>query len=123
MWIIDCVRMYGVGHVGMVVLTSAGVGKTSLVHLICHKEVFSSPSWTVGCSVEVKASWFTCSINSAVKVVSECIHPCLRLPSPVARIWQDPFLSLFYLLPGVLGRRRLTISQQWKGRVLPTGQW
>ena len=43
-------------HVGMVVLTSAGVGKTSLVHLICHKEVFSSPSWTVGCSVEVKVS-------------------------------------------------------------------
>ena len=40
----------------MVVLTSAGVGKTSLVHLICHKEVFSSPSWTVGCSVEVKVS-------------------------------------------------------------------
>ncbi len=31
-----------------------GVGKTSLVHVICHKEALSNPGWTVGCSVEVK---------------------------------------------------------------------
>ena len=31
-----------------------GVGKTSLIHLICHREVLSNPSWTVGCNVEVK---------------------------------------------------------------------
>lgn len=32
---------------------SSGVGKTSLVHLISHGSSFRSPSWTVGCSVEV----------------------------------------------------------------------
>lgn len=32
----------------------AGVGKTSLIHLICRREVLSNPSWTVGCNVEVK---------------------------------------------------------------------
>lgn len=32
----------------------SGVGKTSLVHLICHSEPINNPSWTVGCSVEVK---------------------------------------------------------------------
>ncbi len=31
-----------------------GVGKTSLVHRICHREPLSNPAWTVGCSVEVK---------------------------------------------------------------------
>lgn len=32
----------------------AGVGKTSLVHLICHNEPCHNPSATIGCSVEVK---------------------------------------------------------------------
>lgn len=31
-----------------------GVGKTSLVHLICQQQPISNPSWTIGCSVEVK---------------------------------------------------------------------
>lgn len=31
-----------------------GVGKTSLTHLICHQQPISNPSWTIGCSVEVK---------------------------------------------------------------------
>lgn len=31
-----------------------GVGKTSLVHLISHNKPIKSPSWTVGCSAEVK---------------------------------------------------------------------
>ncbi|KAJ9598289.1 hypothetical protein L9F63_011029, partial [Diploptera punctata] len=30
------------------------VGKTSLTNLICHNQPISNPSWTVGCSVEVK---------------------------------------------------------------------
>lgn len=34
----------------------AGVGKTSLVHLICHNEPQSNPSATIGCSVEVKVT-------------------------------------------------------------------
>ena len=31
-----------------------GVGKTSLVHLICHNEPIGNPSWTIGCSTDVK---------------------------------------------------------------------
>lgn len=31
-----------------------GVGKSSLTHLICHQQPISNPSWTIGCSVEVK---------------------------------------------------------------------
>ena len=31
-----------------------GVGKTSLVHLICHNDVLTSPAYTIGCSVEVR---------------------------------------------------------------------
>lgn len=32
----------------------AGVGKSSLVHMVSHNEPISNPSWTVGCSVEVR---------------------------------------------------------------------
>lgn len=32
----------------------AGVGKTSLTHLIANNEALTSPGWTVGCAVEVK---------------------------------------------------------------------
>ena len=35
-----------------------GVGKTSLVHLICHGEVLGNSSWTIGCSVEVRIHEF-----------------------------------------------------------------
>jgi len=35
-------------------LVDSGVGKSSLTHLIAHKEPISKTSWTVGCSVEVK---------------------------------------------------------------------
>ena len=31
-----------------------GVGKTSLVHQICHSAPIDNPYWTIGCSVEVK---------------------------------------------------------------------
>lgn len=32
----------------------SGVGKTALLHLICHKKTLSSPSPTIGCQLEVK---------------------------------------------------------------------
>ncbi|KYN05786.1 Rab-like protein 3 [Cyphomyrmex costatus] len=32
----------------------AGVGKTSLTHLICQQQPIGNPAWTIGCSVEVK---------------------------------------------------------------------
>lgn len=41
-------------RVRIVVVGDAGVGKTSLVHLICHSEPVLNPYWTIGCSVEVK---------------------------------------------------------------------
>uniref|UniRef100_A0A3P8STL3 Rab-like protein 3 n=1 Tax=Amphiprion percula TaxID=161767 RepID=A0A3P8STL3_AMPPE len=31
-----------------------GVGKSSLVHLLCQNQVLGNPSWTVGCSVDVR---------------------------------------------------------------------
>ena len=36
--------------------TFSGVGKTSLVNLICHNESLPSPAWTIGCSVETKVT-------------------------------------------------------------------
>jgi len=35
------------------VLGDTGVGKTSLVHLLCSGKVLTNPSWTVGCNFEV----------------------------------------------------------------------
>ncbi|XP_044727125.1 rab-like protein 3 isoform X2 [Chrysoperla carnea] len=43
-----------IDKVRVIVLGDSGVGKTSLVHLISHNKVIRSPSWTIGCSVEVK---------------------------------------------------------------------
>lgn len=40
--------------VKILVVGDSGVGKTSLVHLICHQEVLKRPNWTIGCSVDVK---------------------------------------------------------------------
>lgn len=34
------------------------MGKTSLVHLICHGEALGNSSWTIGCSVEVRIHEF-----------------------------------------------------------------
>ncbi|CAG8801272.1 13653_t:CDS:2, partial [Dentiscutata erythropus] len=33
-------------------------GKTSLVHILCHNEALRNPTWTIGCSVDVKKSYF-----------------------------------------------------------------
>lgn len=46
--------MAAVEKVRVFVVGDSGVGKTSLVHLICHDESISSPAWTIGCTVEVK---------------------------------------------------------------------
>ncbi|VEN48307.1 unnamed protein product [Callosobruchus maculatus] len=41
-------------RVKILVLGDTGVGKTSFVNLAAHNEPLRSPSWTVGCSVEIK---------------------------------------------------------------------
>ncbi|KAK3603301.1 hypothetical protein CHS0354_025906 [Potamilus streckersoni] len=46
--------MSSVEKVKILVVGDSGVGKTSLVQLICHNEPTSNPGWTIGCSVEVK---------------------------------------------------------------------
>ncbi|EDO47568.1 predicted protein [Nematostella vectensis] len=46
--------MAAVEKVRIAVVGDSGVGKTSLVHLICHEESISSAAWTIGCTVEVK---------------------------------------------------------------------
>ncbi|CAG8585023.1 12271_t:CDS:2 [Ambispora leptoticha] len=37
----------------IVVVGDSGVGKTCLVHILCHNEVLRNPTWTIGSSVEV----------------------------------------------------------------------
>lgn len=46
--------MSAIDRVRIMVLGDSGVGKTSFVHLAAHNEPIKSPSWTVGCSVEMK---------------------------------------------------------------------
>lgn len=38
----------------ILVLGDSGVGKSSLIHLICHSSVLSSPQWTIGASIDLK---------------------------------------------------------------------
>ncbi|MGH0172607.1 UNVERIFIED_CONTAM: hypothetical protein FKN15_069582 [Acipenser sinensis] len=40
--------------VKLLIVTITRVGKSSLVHLLCHNQVLGNPSWTVGCSVDVR---------------------------------------------------------------------
>ncbi|XP_013414758.1 rab-like protein 3 [Lingula anatina] len=46
--------MAATDKVRILVVGDSGVGKTSLVHMICHNEPMLNPSWTIGCSVDVK---------------------------------------------------------------------
>ena len=59
-----------------------GVGKTSLVNLICHNESLPSPAWTIGCFVETKVfqqlkssprfgSFFLSSLNGTIQETFE----------------------------------------------------
>lgn len=38
----------------ILVLGDSGVGKSSLIYLICHSTVLNSAQWTIGCSIDVK---------------------------------------------------------------------
>ena len=50
-----CLNDFQVTEFRSFIITSCtGVGKSSLVHLICYNNVLSNPSTTIGCSVEVK---------------------------------------------------------------------
>ncbi|KAG7467297.1 hypothetical protein MATL_G00151910 [Megalops atlanticus] len=46
--------MAALDKVKVLVLGDSGVGKSSLVHLLCQNQVLGNPSWTVGCSVDVR---------------------------------------------------------------------
>uniref|UniRef100_A0A1B6CF27 Rab-like protein 3 n=1 Tax=Clastoptera arizonana TaxID=38151 RepID=A0A1B6CF27_9HEMI len=46
--------MAAIDKVKVLVVGDSGVGKSSLTHLISLNEPIGNPSWTVGCSVEVK---------------------------------------------------------------------
>ncbi|XP_057369230.1 rab-like protein 3 isoform X1 [Daphnia carinata] len=43
-----------IDKVRIIVIGDSGVGKTSLIHTLCHGEPIVNPSWTIGCSVDVK---------------------------------------------------------------------
>ncbi|XP_042810647.1 rab-like protein 3 isoform X2 [Panthera tigris] len=49
-----CGKMASLDRVKVLVLGDSGVGKSSLVHLLCQNQVLGNPSWTVGCSVDVR---------------------------------------------------------------------
>ncbi|VCW78510.1 unnamed protein product [Gulo gulo] len=49
-----CSKMASLDRVKVLVLGDSGVGKSSLVHLLCQNQVLGNPSWTVGCSVDVR---------------------------------------------------------------------
>ncbi|GAB6030386.1 hypothetical protein CHUAL_007264 [Chamberlinius hualienensis] len=40
--------------VKVLVVGDSGVGKSTFVHLICHCQPLCNPSWTIGCSVDIK---------------------------------------------------------------------
>ncbi|XP_008214908.1 rab-like protein 3 isoform X2 [Nasonia vitripennis] len=46
--------MAAIDKVKIIVVGDSGVGKSSLTHLICQQQPINNPSWTIGCSVEVK---------------------------------------------------------------------
>uniref|UniRef100_A0A672IPN8 RAB, member of RAS oncogene family-like 3 n=1 Tax=Salarias fasciatus TaxID=181472 RepID=A0A672IPN8_SALFA len=46
--------MASLDRVKVLVLGDSGVGKSSLVHLLCQNQVLGNPSWTVGCSADVR---------------------------------------------------------------------
>lgn len=50
--------MSAIDRVRIMVLGDSGVGKTSFVHLAVSNEPLKAPSWTIGCSVEVKLHEF-----------------------------------------------------------------
>ena len=41
-------------RIKVLVLGDTGVGKSSLVHLICHNQAMVNPLWTIGCAIDVK---------------------------------------------------------------------
>ncbi len=43
-----------IDKVRIIVIGDSGVGKTSLIHTLCHGEPIINPTWTIGCSVDVK---------------------------------------------------------------------
>lgn len=47
-------RFQRVFYMTRVLVSFTGVGKSSLVHLLCQNQVLGNPSWTVGCSVDVR---------------------------------------------------------------------
>ncbi|XP_030199510.1 rab-like protein 3 isoform X2 [Gadus morhua] len=46
--------MASLDRVKVLVLGDSGCGKSSLVHLLCQNQVLGNPSWTVGCSLDVR---------------------------------------------------------------------
>ena len=51
----------------LLVLGDSGVGKSSLVHILCNGSVLTNPTWTIGASVEVKLHSYKEGISSASK--------------------------------------------------------
>ncbi|XP_013781168.1 rab-like protein 3 isoform X1 [Limulus polyphemus] len=46
--------MASINKVKVMVVGDSGVGKSAFVHLVCHSQPITNPSWTIGCSVDIK---------------------------------------------------------------------
>src|ERR1700761_8247244 len=46
--------MSSTDKIKVLVLGDSGVGKSSLVHLICHSQAIANPLWTIGCTIDVR---------------------------------------------------------------------
>ncbi|CAG8523650.1 4129_t:CDS:2 [Ambispora gerdemannii] len=66
----------------IVVVGDSGVGKTCLVHILCHNEALRNHTWTIGCSVEVKKHIHTRTMKSYfvefIDVGGSTKHPSSR---------------------------------------------
>ncbi len=74
----DWMTLFGSVHV----FIFSGVGKTSLVHLICHNEPITNPYWTIGGTVEVKVCISTDTkycYHSTLLIISLMTVVCLSL--------------------------------------------
>ena len=88
--------------------TFAGVGKTSLVHLICQSTPIDNPYWTIGCSVDVKVStlltfYHRLSVDLAVGGTPSKIKIAPKL---FIHFWNDTHhIKLNYFLYDTIGER------------------
>ncbi|KAI8359245.1 hypothetical protein B0O80DRAFT_494812 [Mortierella sp. GBAus27b] len=65
----------------VLVLGDSGVGKSSLVHMLCHNESLKNPMPTVGCNVDVRLHTYSVP-TAAASAARSGVSSLLARPSP-----------------------------------------